>query len=156
MVTELKAIVVMANLLEEGVAITRDQCMSVEHFDYRCARKRDAKGRTYRASEPAILNFSVRINSAEQAQPFYKQLTDSGRCPLSFIFNATFANTSKRLTDYDDALVVDGYVVDVQEDFQSSPMIEQREQQILFRARMLVRSIIYKGRNDNYSLCFIQ
>lgn len=156
MVTELKAIAVMADLQEQGIVITRDRCMSVEHFDYRCERKRDAKGRTYRANEPAILNFCVRINSTGQAQPFYKQLTDNGRCPMSFIFNASFDNGSRRLTDYDDGLVVDGYVVDVEEDFQSAASTDQSEQQITLRARMLVGSITYMGRNDNYSLCFIQ
>lgn len=155
MVNELKAIVVMNNLLEASGSITRDQCMSVEHFDYHFAHKRDEKGHTYKASEPAMLNFSVRLNSVEQAKPFYKQLTVIEYGPLSFLFNAAFSDT-RHLTDYDDAMVVDGFIVDVQEDFSSTALTAQSEEQIILRARMLVRSVTYIGRNENKKLCFIQ
>ena len=150
---ELKAVAVMANMTEAADGITSDQCMSVQHFDYHCAHKRDAKGRTYQANEPAILRFRVRLNSAEQAQLFYQKLTDSEFGFLSFVFNVTFSETG-RLQDYDDAMVIEGYIVDLQEDFHSAALAE-REELITLSVRMLVRAITYLGQYDNKTLCFI-
>ena len=154
-VNELKAVAVMADLLESEKSITQDKCMSVKHFDYRCARRRDSRGRACHANEPAWLTFSVCINSAEQAKPIYQQLTDSKRSPMSFLFNALFSDT-KRLTDYYDAMVVEGYVVDVQEDFCSAALSGQEEEQIVLRVRMQVHSIKYVGKNDCKKLAFLQ
>lgn len=152
---ELKAVAVMADLSELGMSVTRNQCMTVDSFTYRCARKRDSDGRTYGASEPATLSFCVRINAAEQAKPLYKQLTTKEHGFLSFIFNATFSDT-KRLSGYDDAMAVEGYIVDIQECFNSAALSGENEQ-ILLRAHMLVRSIIYiyGGQGNDKTLCFI-
>ncbi|MBO4249759.1 MAG: hypothetical protein J5884_00730 [Paludibacteraceae bacterium] len=151
---ELKAVAVMADISENGATVTRDQCMTVEHFDYRCARKRDRDGRTYASSEPVELAFSVRINGEDQAKPFYRQLCSGDEYGvLSFLFNTTFQATG-RLDSYEQALAVEGFVVDVQEDFHSA-QTETNEGQIILRARMLVRSIIYVGQNNNKILCFI-
>ena len=152
---ELKAVVVMADIREEGGSITRDKCMSVEHFDYRLERKRDYEGRTYAGNEQAMLCFTVRLNSAEQAKPFYEQMTSQENSPLTFIFNAFYSET-KRLTDYDDALVVEGYVVDVEEDFRSAILNNPNEEQIVLRARVLTHSITYIGAGNNKTIYIVQ
>lgn len=154
-VNELKALVVIADLSESEKNITSEQCMSVQHFDYHCARKRDQKGRTYQAAEPTMLCFSVRINAADQAKPFYSQMMSQDAGIVSFIFNASF-NDTHRLQKYDDAMVVNGFVVDVQEDFCSAAATEQNEEQIILRARMQVCSITYMGETDNKVLSFVQ
>lgn len=151
---ELKAVAVMADISESGTTVTRDQCMTVEHFNYRCARKRDRDGRTYGANDPVELSFCVRINAAEQAQPLYRLLVAEDKGILSFLFNATFSST-QRLSEYDEAIAVEGYVVDIQEDFQTAVLSIQEEEQITLRARMLVRSINYVGKDEQKTLCFI-
>ena len=154
-VNELKAVAVMEDVMESEKNITQDKCMSVKHFDYRCSRRRDSKGRVCHANEPAWLTFSVCIDSAEQTKPIYEQMMDQQRGPLSFLFNAVFSD-AKRLTDYYDAMVVEGYVVDVQEDFYSASLPELEEEQIILRARMQVHSIKYVGKNDCKTLSFLQ
>lgn len=154
-VHELKAVAVMANLVESEKSITRDQCIAVGHLDYQCVRRRDGKGHTYGSSDPSMLTFTMRINHAEQAQLFYEQLTVNEHDPLSFIFNATFAD-NQQLSGYDDAMVVEGYVVEVEELFHSAAMTEGEEEQILLRVRMQVHSITYIGRDDNKTLYFVQ
>ena len=151
---ELKAVAVMTDISESDSNITRDYCMSVEHFDYHCERKRDRDGRTYGASDPVMLCFDLRLNAADQAQPFYRQMKDDDSGIISFLFNATFSDT-KRLSGYDEAMAVEGFIVDIREDFRSAAL-EQTEEQIILRARMQVRSIVYIGQNENKQLCFIQ
>lgn len=152
---ELKAVAVMSDLSQSGTSVTRDACMSVEDFRYSCARKRDWDGKMYGSTEPVMLSFSVRINAADQAQPFYAQLASEESSVLSFMFNATFSNT-KRLSTYDEAIAVDGYIVDVEEDYHSAALSEQTEEQMILRARMLVRSINYLAEGGNKTLTFIQ
>lgn len=151
---ELKAVVVMADMSESGTTVTRDQCMSVDHFLYRCERKRDSDGHTYGANEPVELSFRVRINAAEQARPLYQQLANEEFDTLTFIFNATFSNT-KRLSGYEEAMSVEGYIVDIEDDFHSAALTSQDEEQIYLRARMQVRSISYIGQDETKTLCFI-
>ena len=150
---ELKAVAVITDMTEQGVSVTRDQCMTVDHFDYRCVRKRDSVGRTYGATNPVELSFSVRINTAEQAQTLYQYIASDEPGVLSFLFNATFSDT-KRLSGYDEAMAVEGFVVDIKEDFQSA-VTEQIEEQVILRARMHVRSIIYLRQDEQKTLCFI-
>lgn len=152
---ELKAVVTMCNILEGEKSITRDNCMSVEHFDYRLERKRDYNGRTLTGNEPTFLNFSVRINAAEQAKPFYDQMTKQDNATWTFLFNASYSDT-KRLTDYYEAMVVDGYVVDIQEDFRSAILNDPDEQQVILRARVLTRSITYIGQDCNKTIYITQ
>ena len=155
-VKELKAVAVIADLSEAGSSVTSDQCMTVEHFDYQCARKRDSRGVTYGASMPSDLHFTVRINNADQTKPVYQQLMETENNPITFIFNATFSD-NKRLSAYDDAMVIEGFVIEVAEAFQSAALDAQKEEQILLRARMQVRSLTYIGQDNNTKqLAFVQ
>lgn len=150
---ELKALAVLTDMSEPGASATREQCMTVDHFEYCCARKRDKRGRTYGAKEPVELRFSVRINAAEQSQPFYKSLKMFAPCILSFLFNATFSDT-KRMSDYDEALAVEGYMVDIQEDYRSTAPTNPDDEQIILRACMSVRSITYIVNGEQKQLSF--
>lgn len=142
----LTAMVVMKDMTNylssvSSSGIKKSDCRLALHFDYRCARKRDAKGHTYEASEPFMLSFSVQVTGTEQAKPFYQLLTSDENSPLSFLFDATFPNES--LSSYGSAMVVNGYMVDVQEDFSS-----QDQTQMILHARMIVHSITYIKESD--------
>lgn len=154
-VNELKAVAVTADMLESGQNIMRSQCMTVEHFDYSGSRKRDRNGRTYEASEPAMLHFSVRVNAADQPQAFYQQLATSAHGAISFLFNATYSETG-RLTGYDDAMVVEGFIVELHEDFHSAGNADAIEEQMILRACVQVRAITYIRSNENKTLYFVK
>lgn len=153
--TELKAIVVMADLQEQDRAITSDQCMSVGHFDYACFRNRDGKGRTYHDSAPAMLNFVVRFNAIAKAKQFYQLIQNNDPGTLSFLFNATFSS-DRYLDDYAGAMVVKGFIVDIQEDFHSKVSSVQEDKQMIARVRMQIHSIFYKSGNTTKELSFVQ
>lgn len=151
---ELKAVAVTVDMSEPNTSITRDQCMSVDNFTYRCRRRRDSKGRTYGANEPVELCFNVRLNSADLAQPLYRLLNDNEHGIVSFVFNATFSET-KRMNGYDEAMAVEGFIVDIQEEYRGA-ISASEEEQIILSARMMVRAITYLAQNDNKTLRFIQ
>lgn len=150
---ELKAAVVLEDILEVGSNAPQDKCMTVQDFNYSSLRKRDHTGAAYGSSEPVMLDFTVRINASIQSKPFYSYLMSDEYFSLTFIFNAVF-NHMKRLSGYDDAMVINGYVIELKENFLGSISGEDNEQMSL-NVRMLVRNITYIGKESNKTITFI-
>lgn len=150
---ELKAVILTEDILEMEMNTTQDKCMTVQRFNYNSRRKRDYTGATYGLSDPVLLDFSIRVNSPAHTKPFYSHLADGNNFSLSFIFNAVF-NPLRRLTEYDDAMVVNGYVVNISEDFQGS-MLGSDDEQISLKVSILVRNITYLGKDLNKTITFI-
>ena len=71
--------------------------------------------------------------------------------PYSFLFNATF-NASRRLSECQDAMVVTGYVVDVEETYESALSEDGEAEQMLINAKILMSNIKYLGRERNLQL----
>jgi hypothetical protein len=152
---ELKAVVVVGDILETGASVTQDKCLTVQRFNYTCQRKRDHTGKAYGPTDPVFMNFAIRVNSPEQAKPFYQNMVSTAHYPISFLFNASF-NATFRLSDYADAMVVDGYVVEVEDNFNSGdPDMEETDQMIL-DVKLQVRSITYLGKGNNKVMTFIK
>ncbi len=141
---ELKAVVYADNVLDNPVGVLRDHCITVQHFDYSCVLKRNDSHRVYGSSEGVTLNFTIRINAPEQARVFYRRLLESGHYMFSFLFNATY-NAFDRLSDYDDGMVVDGYVVHLEEKYKTGKTDDGASDQMLLEVKLLLRSITYLG-----------
>jgi len=152
---ELKAVVVVGDILETGASVTQDKCMTVQRFSYTCQRKRDDTGKAYGPSDPVFLNFTIRVNSPDQAKPFYQNMVSTTHDSFSFMFNASF-NATLRLTDYADAMVVDGYVVGIDDSFISGTPGTAETEQIILGVKIQVRSFTYLGRGDNKVMTFIK
>ena len=153
---ELKAIVVPENFLENSLIVLKENCMTVQRFNYECLHKRNESGEVYGPTEPVILDFTVRVNSPRHTKPFFKRLVSNEHAYLSFIFNATF-NTNQRLEDYDDGMVINGYVVQVDEVYGSETVDQANgNSQILLNIKVLTRSVTYLGRENNQNNIFIQ
>lgn len=154
---ELKAFVVAEDFLENPKNVLKENCLSVQHFDYVAEHKRNSAGEIYGPTEPVMLKFSVRINSPRHARVFYSNLLDNSHYNYSFLFNVTF-NEFQRLANYEDGLVVNGYVVSVEENYSANKGITGEEEQILLDVTMLVRSVTFMGREEqnNFKTIFIQ
>ena len=69
---------------------------------------------------------------------------------FTFLFNATLFNR-QYVTGYEDAMVVNGYVIDVEDDFTNAPTSEGNTEQMLIHVKLLVANITYIGVNgDRY------
>ena len=154
---ELKAFVVAEDFLENPMGVLKENCLTVQHFDYQCEHKRNASGEVYGPTEPVILKFSVRVNSPKHAKVFYSNLLANNHFHYSFLFNATF-NATQRLNNYEDGMVVDGYVVSVEENYSTGKNQTGEDEQILLDVTILARSVTYMAREaqNNYKSVFIQ
>lgn len=152
--TELKAIVMPEDILENPVGVLRENCQTIQHFDYRCEHRRNDTGEIYGATEPVFLAITMRIQSPAHARPYYNALASTERFRYSILFNASF-DPSQRLADYEDGMVAEGYVVSVEE--RSATKTQQGEDsQALVAVTLMLRSVTYLGSNRQLQCPFIQ
>lgn len=113
---------------------SQQQGYTVQQFSYSCERKRDETGTTYGVNAGVVVDFSIRVMRNDQTL-FYDKLKDLGADRYSFIFNGSFVNG--QLKYYDNAIMVDGYVVDVEEHASND------SQQAMMRVKLLARELTY-------------
>lgn len=152
---ELKAVVVMENFLENPLNVMKENCMTVQHFNYECEHKRNEAGEIYGAINPVMLEFTVRVNSPRQARAFYKELVSNEHSNYSFLFNVKY-NENQRLNTYEDGMVVDGYIVHIEENYTTAAQEDGSNTQIELSVKLLSRSVTYLGADNNYKSIFIQ
>jgi len=137
---ELKAVVVMENFLENPLNVMKENCMTVQHFNYECEHKRNEAGEIYGAINPVMLEFTVRVNSPRQARAFYKELVSNEHSNYSFLFNVTY-NENQRLSTYEDGMVVNGYIVHIEENYTTAAQQDGSNTQIELSVKLLSRSV---------------
>ena len=152
---ELKAVVVMDNFLDNPMNILKENCMTVQHFNYECAQKRNDSGEIYGAVNPVMLDFVVRANSPRHARAFYKEIVSNEHTNFSFLFNVTY-NENQRLENYEDGMVVNGYIVHIEEEYTSRTNQAGSSTQIELHVKILSRSVTYMGADNNFQSTFIQ
>ena len=148
---ELKAVLFQENFLDNPKNVLKENCLVIQHFSYECERMRNNSSDVYGASKPVILKFTVRVNSPKHAKVFYSNLLSNSYFNYSFLFNATF-NANQRLGDYEDGMVVNGYVVSVEEQYSSLQDDKGVDKQMLLEVKLLVRSTLYMGREEQNNL----
>ena len=152
---ELKAVVVMENFLDNPMNILKENCMTVQHFNYDCVHKRNDSGEIYGAVNPVTLDFVIRVNSPRQAKAFYKEIVSNEHSNFSFLFNVTY-NANQRLENFEDGMVVNGYIVHIEENYASRADQAGSNAQIEMKVKILSRSVTYLGSDHNYKSIFIQ
>ena len=144
----LKVVFVPEDISEMSAAVLRSNCLTVQHFNYESCRRHNSETTlTYHAEEATTLDFTIRINNADCGKQLLTQMLDSELHAYSFIFNATFKPTG-RLLDYDDAMMAQGYIIDIQEEFSTQSETGQTEQ-MLMHIRLLLNSVTFFGKEDN-------
>ena len=142
---QLKALLVTDNIAERGINVWQQNSFTVQHFSYECRRRRNDSGTPYGQTLPAFLDFTVKVASEDNGKVFFDRMLTNETFPYSFLFNASF-NSMRRLSECEDAMVVSGYIVDLEETFESAPAADGSAEQMLIHARVLISNIAYLGR----------
>ena len=141
----LKAVLYPENYQENELQnVLKEQCFTVQDFSYECCRKRNEAGSPYGNTQPTTMKFTIKLQSPDDGKIFYRQMKENELFHFSFFFNATFGEFN-RLKKFDDAMVVRGYVVDVEEDYDCQVAADGKPNQMLICVTLLLSSIIYKG-----------
>jgi hypothetical protein len=141
--------VLFADELQDGCQnVLKEKCCTVEYFGYRCERSRNDTGFPYGPTNPTVLSFTVRLVQYVEGLVYHQRLMENNPSDYVFLFNASF-NDQQRLKSYDNMFIVNGYVIDVEDDFSSG---DKESRQMLIRVKLFVNSIIYKGKMSDKQL----
>ena len=124
-----KVILFPDNYLEQAY-ITKEKCMAVQHYDYTFQRNRNAYGEPYGRISGGSLTLSIRVGSRDSLRLFYQQLKQHYSATYSLLFDATY-DAQGYLAERSGALLVEGYIVDIQEHFDRDQADDEGEQMSL-------------------------
>jgi len=145
----LKAILFFGNLAEVGLSVNRSLCFTVQDYHYHCYRERDKKGNPFGGIRSGLLDFSVLADNLDRCKDFYQCMDKMETMPFSFIFNASFGPTG-RLSDFEDGLITNGYVVEVDE--MSDNAEDGNDKQLLIHVKVLLSNMLFFGFNTVHDL----
>lgn len=143
----LKAILFPEGLQDQGNNVLKEKCSTLQHFGYRCERSRDDAGFPYGPTNTTVMSFTVRLVLPDEGALYHQRLMENDSYDYTFLFNATF-NDQQRLKSYDNMLVVNGYLIDVEDDFSTGGQ-DKDDRQMLIHVKLLVNSITYKGKTND-------
>lgn len=138
----LKAVLFSGEVQDEGQNVLKEKCCTLDYFCYRCERSRNDAGFPYGVTNPSVLSFTVRLVVPEEGTVYHQRLLENVPNDYTFLFNASF-NDQQRLKSCDNMFIVNGYVIDVEDDFTAG---SKESRQMLIRVKLFVNSITYKGK----------
>lgn len=148
---ELRAVMVPENFLDNPRNVLKENCLVIQQFSYECERMRNNNSDVYGATRPVIMRFTIRVNSPVHAKEFYQRLALNGHYDYSILFNVTY-DANRRLADYEDGMVLNGYVVSVAENYNSLKDDDGLDKQMMLDVEVLVRSTTYLGRESQNNI----
>lgn len=147
----LNAILYPGNILTEEVCgIPMDKCFTVLHFNYECRKERDKAGFPFGNTTSTFLYFTLRLIRPEDGKMFYQQMHHNEPSDFTFMFNVKYEN--RRIKKSEDDMVVSGYVVDVEDDYTTTPMKDGSTEQMQIHVKLLVANMTYIGINGNRTI----
>lgn len=149
--------------MQEVHQVRQDKCLVVQRFRYKCSRVRTKRGIPYGPTQCSVLQ--VVLRTTPDTKFYYAQLQSNIPHKYSFLFNTTF-DENKVIKDYDAAMVITGYVVDIEEVFDASQRVfyssnkaderASESEQMLISISILLNDITYLGKNKNQELSIIK
>ncbi len=146
----LKAVLFSDEVQDGGQNVLKGKCCTLKYFAYRCERSRNDAGFPYGVTNPSVLSFTVRLVVPEEGMVYHQRLLENVPYDYTFLFNASF-NDQQRLKSYDNMFIVNGYVIDVEDDFTAGSK-DKESRQMLIRVKLFVNSITYKGKMTDRQL----
>ena len=144
---QLKAVLFLEDI-NEGIPMRQEAGFTIQHFDYNCYRTRDKEGKPYGPSNASLMQVTVKTLSAAGYKELYNRLNSTDLYPFTLIFNAVY-DSNKILKDYADAMVASGYIVEIEEKFDT---IGYKKEGMMLNMKILLQSLDYLGKRVNREL----
>ena len=138
---QLKAVLFLEDVAE-GIPMRQEAGYTIQHFDYNFFRTRDKVGRPYGPSNASLMQITIKTLSADGYKELYSRLNSIERYAFSVIFDASY-DAFKILQDYADGMVVDGYVVEIEEVFDTTG---NKKDGMILSMKILLHSLDYLGK----------
>lgn len=140
-----KAALFMENIIEQHV-LRRESATIVQRIDYTLRRPRNDFGKPYGRMSGSELIVATLIGTNDTRE-YYERLLSNDSQVFSIVFNATY-DSNNFLASYDSAMVVEGYVVDIVENYDDDEAKEGNQMSLEFA--FLLTSIKYIGEEERH------
>jgi len=134
-----------SNILEQNDAV-RTSSVAVQHYEYTLGRELNVYGEAYGGNAESVLLATVRVGSQDDLKIYYETLNNTYPTSYTFVMNAGY-DESGHLSEYDGALVCEGYVVDVEESFSRDSASEGEQMSLIFKLLLTKMEFVGSGRN---------
>lgn len=148
----LNVVVFPGNFKETGLSMTKNDSITVLNYNYLCQKTRNKAGIPYGNTNLTYLEFTIRNFTDKFESELLRQMHSEEANEFSFIFNA-FYDEFSRISDYEDAFIARGFVMDILENFNPYKDSSQEVGQRVLKVKFLLASIIYIGSNRD---CLLQ
>lgn len=147
----LKASLYLSDITKEESSANclKSNMLTIQHFSYQFCRSRDKNGTPFGPTPMTLLTFSVRLVHAMESKLFYDKMQADEPVDMTFFFNAVF--NQGKLSNYEDAMVARGYIVDVEDTYSSTPTRDGSTEQMLINVQVQLTSVVYLGTEANNS-----
>jgi len=132
----------------------RRRCLTVQDFRYEFSRNINAYGKAYGASSGGIVSLTLRTGTQYNFRDCYESLKTNEAKTVSLVYNAVFDDFGE-LFDYDGAMIISGYVVSLEEDYNRTNSDVEGEQMCL-KMDILIARVSYIGVNSQLDMSFTQ
>ena len=141
---QLKAVLFLEDITE-GVPMRQAEGYTIQHFDYNYYRTRDHEGNPYGGSNTSLMDITIKTISADGYKELYRRLHSRELYSCTIVFNATY-DGFRILESYADAMVVNGYIVEIEEVFDT---MTKKRQGMMLSMKILLHSLDYLGTRLN-------
>ena len=120
-------------------AFQRNNGMAVQQFAYRCAYQQDMVGTVCGEPQNVVIEFTVCVLQTQQ-NIFYEKLLEQATDRFCFLFNEMYEDD--KLKTFDNAIMAEGYIVDVEEYGTND------YEQAMIHVKMLASKLTYLHKNN--------
>lgn len=117
--------------------------MTVQSFDYTFDRMRNKTGLPYGAVNNTTFNVAVRVTDTTQVKEIFLLMKEMTKSDFLFMFNAQYNKDDGKFLSWEEAMSVNGVIVDIEEGFVS--VAANEDQQMVVRFKILVSKAVYYG-----------
>lgn len=133
----------------EAVAIVnRRDCYVIQNYKFASSHPRDEKGRPYATTNCALMDVVISIDTFRTIQTFYQKLNSNEAFTYTIFFNVTY-DSQNAIESYDQAIKMEGYVVDVEEDFDTEASGPDERKQMTCKVSILLSKVKYVSGNNS-------
>lgn len=136
---------------QEKGGILIEHCFTLTEFSYQCTRSRNDEGIPFGPTLPSMLEFTFKLRKADDTRSFYSDLSGKTAVTYTFLFNANFDDENKSFKSSDDKMTVTGFLVDINEDYDTYTNTNgELADQILVHAKLVINEFVFTSKDKNF------
>jgi len=147
--TYLKAFLYAEDFFEMPNNVIKSKGYILQDYKFRFSYNRDDNNNPYGHVISEYMELTVNASLDNDSTVFYGQMEENESRVFSIIFNPVF-NAYERIDSFDDGIVFNGYVIDVEESCPNDD--ENGDQPLQMKVKLMLNDIAFLGKESVHNL----